>query len=157
MKIAFTFNKKNIFSKIIAYFTKSQWSHCFMLISALYDSTVIAEASFHGGVKLNLLSQYQDSNIYNMEIIDVGDIETDESKRILISKIGDAYGYAQILGDLIAKIFRLKKNPFTSDEVCSEYVWLILKSSTIKDKFIDMDPNTVSPEDLYKKLKSIYD
>ncbi len=127
-----------------------------MVVSDLYSDSVIAEASFYGGVKLNLLSKYSDHvDIYNMEIIDLGDIETLESNDILISRIGDKYGYAQIFGEILAKIFRLEKNPITKDEVCSEYVALVLQKSKLSKEFEDIDVNKVSPEDLYRKIKSL--
>lgn len=152
MKIVFTYNKKNIFSRMIAWVTNAPWSHCFMIAAEIDLHSIIAEASFHGGVKFNLLSKYEDPDTYNMETYDLGDITTESSTNMLMSKIGDNYGYAEIIGNLIARTFRMQKNPFTDDEVCSEYVLLVLRESKIGSQFMDLDPNKVSPGELRDRI-----
>lgn len=152
MQVVFTYNKKNVFSRMIAWVTGAPWSHCFMIVSEIENHCIIAEASFHGGVKFNLLSRYQDANTYNMETYDLGDIKTDSSTNMIMSKIGDNYGYAEIVGNLVARVFRMKKNPFTDDEVCSEYVLLVLRESKLGSEFMDLDPNKVSPGELRDRI-----
>jgi hypothetical protein len=155
MKIAFTYNKKNIFSRMIAWVTGSPWSHCFIVIGPFYSDRIIAEASVYGGVKFNLVSRYDEPDKYNYEEYDLGDIDTIASEDMLMSKIGDRYGYAEIIGNLVARVFRLKKNPFTDDEVCSEYVLLVLRESKLGSQFMDLDPNKVSPGELRDRIRKL--
>lgn len=152
MRVGFTFNKKNLISRFITKETNSSWSHCFLILQDIGDDSLIAEASF-GGVEFSLLSKYGNKDKYNLEIIDLGDVMTKESNNEMLSLIGKPYGYLELLGNLVARIFHMQNNPITDAVVCSEYVDQVLRVSKLSDKFQDTDPNLITPGDIYKILK----
>lgn len=148
MKIAFTYPKNNgLVSRLISWVTKSKWSHVLLIVDdALDDDPIILESSAYGGVKLNILSKYSDS--YNFEIYETIDDHWDIN--MLRPYIGSKYGYFQILGFALSKLFGLKKNPFGQGVICSEFVLLYLINSPYKMDFHMLQLNKTSPEDLYR-------
>lgn len=153
MQIAFTIKKKNLFSKFIAWFTESKWSHCFIVICPIgLTDHLIAESSMVGGVKFNLLSKYQDDN-HEMELIDISNDCSPCDLDSILPLIGHMYGYTQAIGYMIAKLLRLKTNPFTDSVVCSELVYLFLIDTKLKNVLNDLNPDEVTPEQLYERLK----
>jgi len=149
MMIGFSFNKKNILSKLIAWYTESKWSHCFIVYSKIEDDYLILEASYSGGVKFNLLSKYTDVS-HDVELISV----TDTPLTNILPLMGHNYGSLQILGHFLSKILGLKVNPLTKDLVCSEFVLLLLRDSTIKNRFDHLDLQLVTPQEIYEVLKN---
>jgi len=154
MLIGFSINKNNFFSRFIAKFTKSKWSHCFIVIGPIgQDDALIAESSMSGGVKLNLLSKYK-NNHYDLDFIDISHACDQADLDHILPLIGHKYGYFQALGYFIAKVLRLNTNPFTDDIICSELVYLFLIETDLKELIEDLKSNEVVPEDLYERLKN---
>lgn len=144
MKIAFT-TSPNWFSRAIRWFTKSQWSHCLLILDdSLWEDALIFEASAWG-VRISLWSKYE-SHAH-----EVYSINRPCTSKVLYKFLGAKYGYLQIFGDALAKTFKLKHNPFTKDYVCSEIVLRFLKENGFNE-FDVLDPNLASPEDLRKIL-----
>lgn len=153
MYIGFTYNQKNPISKLIAWITKSKWSHCFVVVGPIGNTDyLIAESSMTGGIKFNLLSKY-DKLKYNLELIDLGDKCHQSDLEAILPLIGHMYGYIQAIGYLVAKILNLKTNPFHDDVVCSELVYQFLLHTSLKPLIENLDPNSVTPEQLYERLK----
>lgn len=154
MKIAFVgTNSDSFFSKAIKWFTKSKWTHAMLVLDDTLDGdAIIVEASGRHGVILNLMSKFQHRP---MEIFkdkqDIWDINS------IKPYLGDSYGYLQIFGIALVKIFKLKKNPFDSGEVCSELVLNWLLASPYKSQFSGLNKNLASPEDLYQIIKQSAD
>ncbi len=154
MQIAFSINKKNLFSKFIAWMTDSKWSHCFIVVCPIgLNDSLIAESSMLGGVKFNLLSKYQDGT-HDIELFDISNDCSPSDLDSILPLIGHMYGYTQAIGYLIAKVLHLKTNPFTDNVVCSELVYLFLFNTKLKALIKDLDPNEVTPEQLYERLKN---
>jgi len=147
MYIGFSYKKNNLFSSIIAKTTKSNYSHCFIILKPIGTDYLIIESSFVGGVKFNLLSSYKDTNKYDLAIYRLP-IE-DDNVDILLPYIGKNYGYTQILGFLLAKLLKLKENPFTKNIICSEIVLLALLNSNLSVLFEQLDLNYTSPQDIF--------
>lgn len=146
MKIAFITSDK-LLSRLIRWFTNSKWSHCLLILDdTLWQDAIIFEASLFG-VRINFWSTYKD---YKSEIYT---IRRPASPKCLYKFIGKNYGYLQLVGDALVKIFRLKSNPFTADYVCSEIVLRFLKENDFKE-FANLDANLASPEDLYKIIQN---
>lgn len=146
MKIGFS-QSNNWGSKLVRWFTNSQWSHCFIILDDdLEGDALVFESSPSGGVKLNLWSKYKD------QICEVYNINVNCSIKPLYNYLGDNYGYLQITGFIIAKIFSLKHNPIKKDYVCSELALRFLIENNIEG-FESLDPNSTSPEDLYESIK----
>lgn len=147
MKIAFT-QSNQWGAKLIRWFTKSQWSHCLIVLDDdLEGEALCFESTMVGGVKLSLWSKYKDY------IKEVYSISRPSTIKPLYQYLGKNYGYLQILGYPIAKLFKLKSNPIKKDYVCSEIVLRFLLENDYKE-FETLDTNTAAPEDLYKIIKS---
>ena len=145
MKIAFVASTDNLLSKLIKWFTKSQWTHVMLILDDTVDGdSVIVEASALHGLALNLLSKYARRKLEIFQ--DKQDIWDINSIKVYI---GNNYGYLQLLGIGLAKIFKLNKNPFSSNKICSELVLEWLLQTNYVNEFQYLDPNLVSPEDLY--------
>jgi hypothetical protein len=145
MKIVFT-QSDRWGAKLIRWFTKSEWSHCLIALDDdLEGENLVFESTLSGGVKLSLWSRRNDKKraIYN--------IKGQPSIKPLYPYLGKNYGYLQILGYPIAKLFKLKYNPFKKDYVCSEIVLRFLLENNYKE-FNCLDLNTATPEDIYKIL-----
>jgi hypothetical protein len=151
MKIAFTKRNGNIFSRMVQHFTESNWSHCFLVLERVGNDHLILESSVVGGVKFNVLSYYTKNDTVEYEIYDVPGTAFETYS--VMDMYGDSYGYLQAGGYLIAKLLKLKKNPFTQGIWCSELVLHWLLDSPLKASFIHLPHNKVTPEDIYQIVK----
>lgn len=145
MKIAFT-QSNRWGAKLIRWFTKSEWSHCLIVLDDdLEGEALVFESTLSGGVKLSLWSHRNDVKqaIY--------EVRGSPSIKPLYSYLGKNYGFLQILGYPIAKLFGLKNNPIKKDYVCSEIVLRFLIDNGFNE-FNLLDVNTATPEDIYKVL-----
>lgn len=141
MKIGFT-HGNGIFARLIRKFTNSNWSHCYIVLDQTFnEDPLIFEASFKGGVKLNFLS--------NKELGPLFEIRGTPTLEPFYRYFGKNYGYLQILGFVVAKVFGLKKNPIKGDVVCSEVVFRFLTENGFKE-FDHLDPNSATPEDIFQ-------
>ena len=109
MKIAFVgTNSTNIVSRLIKWFTNSNWTHAMLILDDTIDGdAIVIEASASHGIQLSLLSKFKNRP---MEVFqDKNDIwDINPIKRY----IGNNYGYLQLLGVALVKLFKLEKNPF---------------------------------------------
>lgn len=137
---------------MVQYFTKSHWSHCFLVLERVGTDYLIIESSIHGGVKFNVLSYYTKNSTVDYEIYDVPG--TGFEMYSVMDIYGENYGYLQAGGYLLAKLFKLKKNPFTAGIWCSELVLHWLLDSPLKSSFIHLQPNKVTPEDIYEIVQN---
>jgi len=150
MKLGFTFNKDNILSSIIKKFTKGKWSHVFLIIGKIDNKEIILESTVFGGVRIDLLEKYQRGH-HEIEIFECL-YEEDSALETLEPYLGKPYGIFQIVGFVLAKLLKLKKNPFTDGLVCSELVGIWLKSSKhadLKEAFIEFGNNEITPKHIY--------
>jgi len=67
-----------------------------------------------------------------------------------VDHAGSDYGFMQNVGVILARIFRMKSNPFKKGKNCSELVAEVLIHEGYKfDKQLDL----ITPKDIYKVLK----
>jgi hypothetical protein len=62
---------------------------------------------------------------------------------------GSKYSYWQNIGVVIARLFKLKHNPFTTGRNCSELVYEVLRSEGYS---IDKNKNLITPKDIFNLL-----
>jgi hypothetical protein len=154
MKLGFSLDKGNAFSREIAKKTGGKWSHAFVVLWPFgADDWLIAEDTEIGGIKFNLLSRYQTSK-YECEVVDLGPVETQACWDVIDPLIGDMYGYLDLLGMAFWKLFKLKKNPFTSGLVCSQFALKVANASLAAPKFAHVDTRLVDPNTLYGAAKA---
>lgn len=147
MRIVFSASRNpNIFSKAIQWYTKSKWSHVFLqLEDKIQNDGLTIESATHGGVHIDVFSKYSHkiTEVYELK-------EKYNDISCLYPYIGDNYGFLQIIGYPIAKLLRLKRNPFGGGYVCSELVLRWLSKSPLSKEFEHLGYNEATPEDLYK-------
>lgn len=140
------------FSKVIQLWDHTNYSHVyFQFESQKYDVTMIYQSS---STMLNYMSK--DVFLMNNEIRKEFPIQvTDEQYSVLMTdcmkSAGLPYAVLQILGIVIADIFKLKKNPFPNakEYFCSEWVAEELEKLGYKfNKELDL----VKPIDVYEVL-----
>jgi hypothetical protein len=141
---------ESIFSPIIRYFDKGNFSHCAIAIS----DTHILEAQYFR--KVQIVPFYYGDN--QIEIIDLG--MNEEQKRKLISiglqLTGTWYDYPQLAWYVLKKWFKLEgTNKFNNPNnmICSELINHILLTTgyiTSAEKVEDLTPNQ-----LYNFLKNL--
>lgn len=149
MKVAFIGTNSNSFwSKVIKYFTKSQWTHCLLILDDdVEGEALVFESASSGGVKLNFWSRFAHRPY------EIYEIKNDTpSLKPMYPYLGSNYGYLQFIGYGIAKIFGLKRNPFGKGLICSEVVLLLLKNTKYAKEFKHLDLNNTAPEDVYKVI-----
>lgn len=140
MRIVFTQSRHPDFlSRMIMAFTGSKWSHCFLML----DDDKIIEASSKMGVsfdsfhsryahmKWEIYDLYSGTQIYGAEDF-----------------ISQPYGFLEVLGTPIAWI--TGTNPFSDGWRCSELCLWIINQSDVRHYFEFLNPQNVSPLDLWK-------
>jgi hypothetical protein len=155
--IGFCRKKAGLLSKVIRWFTRSDWSHTYII----YQDTpeiLVAEAGTCQ-VQLVPITKYESSKYANVFFVprhvDVSLIENGTKK--VRGKIETTYGWLQILGFIpmvIARrlLFMKIPNPARAGIICSELVLLYLRELEPGYLWDSLDRNAVSPEDLYKML-----
>jgi len=149
------------YSRAVRFFTKSKWSHCFIVIDNIYGTPAVLEAD----LKVQVVDFHQE---YIEKQDDVYEIYRPiKAKQEDIAKAteycyrnyaGKIYGFLQIPWFAIRSIlgfFGIKglgKNWFPSGIICSELVADYLYF--IDPVFHELTSNETSPEDLYLIVKS---
>lgn len=155
---------KSWISKIIRWFTKSRWSHTFIIWKIIKDEDRVYILVIEAGefiVHIVPFSKYLSGDFY-FEIYDITPITIKENEGIaeekLLSKIGRLYGWLQLIGFGIVILLRkwfgwkLKRNIWKKGKICSEVVaeYLIDRGVDKESLCQSKDINLISPEDIYK-------
>lgn len=118
------FRGTDMVNRLIQFFSHSPYSHAALYLGKLYGEPLLAEAEIRG-VWINTLRAKQSE----IERIDVYRVKAPEDYRhktplAVFPYISDNYGFAEILGFLVAYATGLRVNPFKNAEqfVCSELV-----------------------------------
>jgi len=158
-------SSKSFISKAIKWFTKSKWSHCFIIwrITGPDDEDILLVEAGEFTVQIVPFSKYIKGD-YEFEIYDVSPLidssKKKEADKKLISKIETYYGWLQLIGFGIVILLRKwfgwksKKNIWGKGKICSEIVAEYLIDCGIDKHSLcsDKDINLISPEDIYQFL-----
>lgn len=144
-------NRKSFNSWAIRTYTKSDFSHIFIVIGELEGRLVVLEAD-EGRVDINFISKYEFDK--DMKFVLYRSPLPLPIRRLAIQKIIGAhdqekYGDSQILGFAL-EAAGWTKNPFTQGQICSELVLRFLRECGIEDTFKDI--NLVDPEEVRKHV-----
>lgn len=149
---------KGFFSNAIRFFSKSHWSHSFLIThpentipSVLEASQLVQKVPYsrYGGV---------DHEIYEIDSPNI----SNTLDYIYVTYAGAQYGYLQILwfmwrwlNSLIGRKLT-ESNWFPNEIICSELVidYLNALGEPYKSLFEELDPNVVSPQDIYEIVKA---
>lgn len=138
--------------KLIKWFTKSSWSHCFVMTGNMCRIPFLVEATFPR-LRAAPLNFYQ-SKKQRFELWDLRGVD-EETKRLALVKlfglIGTKYGTGQLVSASIPVL--LKKlgikvgNPVGAGTVCSEFDMLFLLE--LGFDLSHLKKNKVTPQDIY--------
>lgn len=157
--------KMGFYSKAVRWFTRSKWSHCFIIMEDFYGSPAVLEAD----LKVQLVD-------FNQEYINQ-DVDSYEIWRPILAKekniseatkycylnyAGETYGFLQIPWFAVRSILNFLGLKFISDNfnkdgiICSELLidYLKILGEDYSKVFSDIDSNEASPEDIYLLVKS---
>lgn len=151
----------NFVAKCIRFFTKSRWSHTYVI--PLEDDVVghIVEEAGPMGVVCCSIDKYEDKTEYIAEFwrpMVTSEDQVDIAIRRIWKMMGKSYGYTQLLGFILVwvwyKITRRKaNNPIRGGIICSELVLEYLKALFPNEEcFKRMNRDTTSPQDIYKVI-----
>lgn len=155
--IGFSRQKKNWLSKVIRWFTRSQWSHTFIIYQVEPEILVAEAGTFE--VKIVPITKYESrkyaTTFFFPDHLPVTDIEIGIKRAR--ADLEKPYGYLQILGFIpvvIAKrLLGLKiKNPMRGGMVCSELVLEYLRGADPMGRWMTLQKDSVSPEDIFEHL-----
>jgi len=153
--IGFATNNHSQISKIIRWFTKSKWSHTFVITDVFMDRVYLMEANA-GGTDFRTWREYSNPAVVPTELwqpmanapaVDAALAKAQERFE------GVTYGYFELLGIamkiLAAKMGLRFHDPIEQGAICSQVVWFYLQELFPKE-FGDLDEHSVSPEDLHR-------
>lgn len=155
--IGFSKSPGNWISKIIRWFTRSNWNHTFVVYQAEPEPLVVEASKFD--VQLVPATKYDHKRYevvyftpsgYTPEAIEAG---------IACARrnIEKSYGWMQLVGFIPVIVFRrlfgMKiSNPMKGGVICSELALKYLQGLESQSSWANMDRNAVSPEDLFEAL-----
>jgi len=157
--VGFCSKKANFISKIIRWFTRSKWSHTFIMYQAEPEPLVVEAGTYE--VLIDLPMKYESSK-YVTGYFEPAGFSAEEVERGIAKirqKIEVHYGWLQLVGFIPVVIFRrlfgMKiSNPARGGIICSELVLLYLRALEPGSKWDSMDKNTTSPEDLFVEISA---
>jgi hypothetical protein len=155
--------KYHFMARAIMWFTRSEYSHCY--VRQVDDGVdYVLEADSHG-VNIQWFSVFHRDGSTIMREYEVIGIDIESLDRawatVCYERLNRPYSYMQILGDAIVIAWRVitKRriaNPFGQPwaDVCSELAlqWLLAVPVKGFDKF---DPGTVTPEELARRAHAV--
>lgn len=157
--VGFCTKRANFISKVIRWFTRSRWSHTYVIRQIDPDILVLEASTFQ--VQLVPITKYESKKFSNAFFRPEGFKDADISCGLMKAedKIETHYGWLQLLGNIpviiVKRLFGLKiHNPSKGGVVCSELVLQYLRGLDPSGPWTSMDKDTVSPEDLYEILST---
>ena len=165
--IGFGGKRKGWYPATVRWFTKSRWSHNFVVMPKYLGEQCVLEAD----LKVQLVTfqkEYVEKDADYYEIWRPKKATTKEiveaSAKLFRSDAGEIYGFMQIpwfaVRSLLAKIgIKLSKNWFPAGEICSETPWRFLYNlgGEYREKVELIGENECSPEDIFNIIKSNVD
>lgn len=158
LKIIFTASKNpNFFSKMISAIEKTPYSHVVIDTgTSIQDERLVLHSQWNKGLTLDLYSVVVgNKNTHEFEIADIP-FDWDLAIRSMKKHTGfENYGWAQIAGHVF-RLFHLKEpkwiaSRYSNETYCSEIVLLHLQKRGL---FMDLNPNTTGPGELFRALQN---
>ena len=146
---------RNIGSKIIRFFTRSNISHAFLILRDSFLGIDMVLEAVPGGFQLITLAAF-DKNHEIVHIIPLENLKESAVKKAT-QWLGRRYDYFGVFGTLfvlVGRWLRLRwSNPFNTKAIfCSEALVIMLQASNYPGSDA-LEPSSVTPADLYAFLK----
>jgi len=155
--------KSTFYSRAVKWFTKSRWSHNFVVMPKFIGELCVLEAEVNVVLRLFEKEYVEKNNDYYevwrpkkatpKEIVDA-------ARESFKTDAGEIYGFMQIpwfaARSLLSRVgINLSKNWFPSGEICSETLWGYLYNlgGEYRLEAEKLGENECSPQDLYDLVK----
>lgn len=146
--IVLTFNKRNLFSKLIYLFSRKKEtdpkvSHAMVHLG----NGFIIEASFYKGVKLNHIKNYSERR-YIIYVCKIAGLDINKAFEYAVDSLDAPYAYLQILVLFFKRVFKLRtaKDMQKNSQICSEFVANFCISGGVQ--VCDKNPALTTPIDI---------
>lgn len=154
IRIGFSKSKKRfaVGGALIRWYMGTPYSHVYMKFDArAYDRSLVYEAVGEGVRFVGMNNWQRDHEEVASFDIQISDESYKKLMQFCIDNSGLKYGYFQNIGILVADLFKLKKNPLTDGDNCSEAIGQVLSLEGYK---IDKDFNLLTPKDIFLILNN---
>jgi hypothetical protein len=161
--IGFSGKRVGFYPNAVRFFTKSRWSHCFVVVPPVLGELSVLESEVNVVLR-PWYSEYVEKNNDYYEIwrpIMAQEAVYDACASLYKSDSGIIYGFMQIpffavraILDLVG--IHLKRNPFPGGEICSETHWrYIMNLGGEYEKALNgITENECSPQDIYEVVRN---
>ena len=155
--VGFCTKRGNFLAKAIRWFTRSKWSHTYVIYQTEPEILVLEAGVFQ--VQLVPFSKYESKKYVNAVMRPVNFMPDAIEKGLakVKEKIEAHYGWLQLIGFIPVVLFKrllgMKiSNPAKGGIICSELVLQYLRGLDPGCHWDKMDRNATSPEDLFEEL-----
>jgi hypothetical protein len=153
---------KSWVSKVIRWFTRSDWSHTFIVIGEIEGVVLISEADWRG-VQVARLDKYVGKckvQIWEPPYGVATQQMVADAVRESLRRIESRYGFLQLVGFIpviLARRFLGMKipNPAKGGTICSEHCLRHLRILHPMGPWASMNRDAASPEDIHAPLESL--
>ncbi len=155
--VGFSTDSDSKTSRLIRWWMGTSFSHTYLYfkIEGFRDETVFQAVG--SGLELISLNKFLSENkvIAEFQMTIPDDVYNDILNKCH-QAAGDDYAFWQNVGDVLAQIFHLKKNPFTKGHNCSEWIaeCIIVIDPEAFSEFEDL--NLVRPNHVFDYLEKNY-
>lgn len=155
IRIGFSTNKTNPLSSFIRWVTKSQYSHCFLIVEDAFFGVDMALEADQYGFRLVPLEQFAKQHDIMLVVSPVAPI--DEGVKKAATWLGESYDFTGLFGMAFVLLGRWLgrkwRNPLRAAHAmfCSEAIVYVLRAANYPGA-ADLTPSDTSPEDLAEFL-----
>lgn len=150
--IGFSKSKKKLplGSWLIRLYSGTPYSHVYLKFHSESLNRVLIYEAIGSGLRF-IGSKAWDSHAVEVASFDVEMISANYIRLLqyCVDNAGTEYGFMQNLGVPLARVLRLKSNPFQNGKNCSEVVSEVLK---LEGYTLKVSPNLSTPRDVYEIL-----
>jgi len=137
-------------SMAIRAYMQTDYSHVYIKFYSKSIDRILVYEAVGSGVRFigqeKWKSHAKEMHSYDIEI---SDESYTKLMQYCVDNAGESYAFCQNLGVVIAKVFKLSKNPFQEGQNCSEVAGEILK---LENFSISEDMNLITPKDIKRIL-----
>ncbi len=160
--IAFSYPVElGFYSRAVRFFTKSLWSHCFVLADDYYGESAVLESDLKTQLvpfNKEYIEKEEDAYEIYSPVKASPEARSVAAEYTYFSTAGQTYGFLQIpwfaVRSILHKLFKrtLLENWFPAGVICSELLIVYLKAlgGEYAEAFGHLKDNETSPEDIYK-------
>jgi hypothetical protein len=152
--IGFETQQRNWFSRLIRWFTASEWSHVFLVLppDPVSGRREILEANVNGIYKTFLDKYHKPGVRYILFQPETTKARVDEALTACLKLVGRSYGFLQYLGYvpmiLLRRLGLNVNNPISAGRVCSELALRYCQLLHLDERFDALDRDSVLPQEL---------